>query len=164
MNNSLYTITQDYLAAFEALEIDPETGEVTNAELLETLGGEFDEKVESVAMYIKNLEAFAAQISVEEKKLAERRKYIERKSERLSEYLARCLEMAGRDRFDTARAALSFRRSASVTIENADVLPMDFIKETITYSPDKSAIKRALQSGVPVRGATLVEKRHLQIK
>lgn len=96
MNASLYEITREYLEALDHLEIDEETGEILNAEELDKLAGAFDEKVESVACYIKNLTAFAGDLKEEEANLAKRRKSAEKKVDywRLSEELEKRSEGA----------------------------------------------------------------------
>ena len=43
-------------------------------------------------------------------------------------------------------------------------LPADFVVETVTTKPDKTAIKKAIQAGEDVTGASLVENRNIQIK
>lgn len=84
MNNSLFEITREYLEAFDRLEVDEETGEILNFEAVDALGGAFEEKAESVACYIKNLEAFIASLKTEESSMAERRKSAERKVDNIS--------------------------------------------------------------------------------
>lgn len=162
--NSLYEISHDYLVALDNLEIDMETGEILNYEAVDALTGQFEEKAESVACYIKNLDAFAASIKAEEFKLAERRKNAERKADNLKKYLTSCLDAVNREKLETARTKVSFRKSVQVSIADEAVLPADFKVETVTVKPDKTAIKKAIQDGQEVNGASLVENRNIQIK
>ena len=147
MNNSLYEITREYLEAFDRLEVDEETVEILNFEALDALDGVFEEKAESVACYIKNLEAFIGSLKTEELSLAERRKSAERKVDNMKKYLTSCLDAAGRDKVETAKVRVSFRKSVSVNIEDEGVLPSYFILETVSTKPDKTAIKKAIQAG-----------------
>ena len=55
-----------------------------------------------------------------------------------------------------------YHMKETVFLEKA--LPADFVVETVTTKPDKTAIKKAIQSGQEVSGASLVENRNLQIK
>ena len=71
MNNTLYEISADFLAALEAIEVDPDTGELLNADQLDALSAAFDEKAEATALYIKNLTAFVGDVKAEEAALAE---------------------------------------------------------------------------------------------
>ena len=54
MNVSLYEISADFLKALDGLEVDEETGEITNFDAVEALNAQFEDKAESVACYIKN--------------------------------------------------------------------------------------------------------------
>ena len=145
MNNTLYEITDKYLKVLDNLEIDEETGEILNAEELDELSGAFEEKSEAVACYIKNSEVFIGDLKAEEANLAKRRKQTEKRIDYLKNVLTACLDAAGRDKVEKA-------------------LPADFVVETVTTKPDKTAIKKAIQSGQEVSGASLVENRNLQIK
>ena len=147
MNNTLYEITDKYLKVLDNLEIDEETGEILNAEELDELSGAFEEKSEAVACYIKNSEVFIGDLKAEEANLAKRRKQTEKRIDYLKNVLTACLDAAGRDKVETTKA-----------------LPADFVVETVTTKPDKTAIKKAIQSGQEVSGASLVENRNLQIK
>ena len=62
MTNTLYEISADFLAALDAMEVDPDTGELLNADQLDALSAAFDEKAEATALYIKNLTAFVGNV------------------------------------------------------------------------------------------------------
>ena len=79
MNVSLYEISADFLKALDGLEVDEETGEIMNFDAVEALDAQFEDKAESVACYIKNLSAFAADLKAEEENLSTRRKTVERR-------------------------------------------------------------------------------------
>lgn len=71
MNVSLYEISADFLKALDGLEVDEETGEIMNFDAVEALDAQFEDKAESVACYIKNLSAFAADLKAEEENLVD---------------------------------------------------------------------------------------------
>lgn len=162
--NSLYEIGHGYLTALDALEIDEETGEILNFEAVDALSDQFEEKAESVACYIKNLDAFAASLKSEESNLSERRKSAERKADNLKKYLASCLDAVNKDKLETTRAKVSFRKSVQVSILDEAKLPKKFMVKTVTSKPDKTEIKKAIQDGKKVAGASLIENRNIQIK
>ena len=152
MTNTLYEISADFLAALDAMEVDPDTGELLNADQLDALSAAFDEKAEATALYIKNLTAFVSNVKAEEAALAERRKTAEKRVERLKDLLASSMLSVGRD------------KSTQVQIDDEGALPPDFVTTTVTTKPDKTAIKKAIQAGQAVAGAALVENQNLQIK
>lgn len=164
MNVSLYEISADFLKALDGLEVDEETGEIKNFDAVESLNAQFEEKAESVACYIKNLAAFADDLKAEEDTLSARRKSAERRIDSMKKYLTSCLESVGKDKVETVRARISFRKSVQVQIEDEAALPADYVTTTVTKSPDKTAIKKAIQGGQDVTGASLIEKRNIQIK
>ncbi len=164
MNVSLYEISTDFLKALDGLEVDEETGEIKNFDAVESLNAQFEEKAESVACYIKNLAAFADDLKAEEDTLSARRKSAERRIDSMKKYLTSCLESVGKDKVETVRARISFRKSVQVQIEDEAALPADYVTTTVTKSPDKTAIKKAIQGGQDVTGASLIEKRNIQIK
>lgn len=164
MNASLYEISADFLSALESLEVDPDTGELLNADQFEAISAAFDEKAEATALYIKNLNVFISGAKAEEAALAERRKAAENRVERLKGFLASAMQTVGRNKVETAKAKISFRKSTQVQIDDEGALPVDFVTTTITTKPDKTAIKKAIQAGQAVAGAVLVENQNLQIK
>ena len=164
MTNTLYEISADFLAALDAMEVDPDTGELLNADQLDALSAAFDEKAEATALYIKNLTAFVGNVKAEEAALAERRKTAEKRVERLKDLLASSMLSVGRDKVETARTKIGFRKSTQVQIDDEGALPPDFVTTTVTTKPDKTAIKKAIQAGQAVAGAVLVENQNLQIK
>ena len=89
MNVSLYEISADFLKALDGLEVDEETGEITNFDAVEALNAQFEDKAESVACYIKNLTAFVADLKTEEDALAARRKTAERRVDSVKKYLTK---------------------------------------------------------------------------
>ncbi len=147
--------------------VDVETGEIDMekaAEYLETLQLERSEKVESIALFIKNLKSDAEKIKDEEKSLKARREAKERKADWLSEYLKSSMLQSGDKKFETARVVLSFRSSKQVVVDDLEKLDKAYITEKITYAADKNAIKEAIANGVEVVGARIEEKQNLQIK
>lgn len=154
-------------AALEALleQVDPETGElVCDLDALEELNLARDEKLENIALYIKDLTAEAKAIRDEELALAARRKPLENKAARLKDYLTEQLQG---EKFQTPRVAVSWRTSRAVNLQPEF---MEWAKEHdrfLRYSdpePDKKAITDALKAGETVPGAELVTNVSMQIK
>lgn len=139
-----------------------ETGEVWDDEAFEALEMERKDKLEAVALYVKNCESDAQAIKEEERSLAERRKVLENRAQRMRDYVQRSMETFGDDRLETPRVALSFRRSSVVELDEGVELPERFLR--VKVEADKTAIKAAIKSGEHVDGARIVERRTLQVK
>ena len=143
------------------LEIDEETGEVLNADELDQITMARDEKIENIALWVKDLLAEADAIKAEEQALAKRRKQAENKADWLKRYVAQALEG---EKFKTPRVAISYRTSEAVEILDEDLIPEEFLMIKTEYKPDKKAIKDELKVGGEVEGAVLVKRTSLQIK
>lgn len=164
---TLYEIDHGLAEAFEKA-IDPETGEIIDEEAwatLEALQMAREDKLENVALWVKDLNAEAAAVREEEKNLAKRRQSAEKKAESLKGYLAYALN--GAERFKTAKVAISWRRSETVELlEGVDpvTLPLEYQRVKVSVEPDKTKLKDALKAGEEIPGVELVEKQNLQIK
>lgn len=134
--------------------------------------GEFEQKAENVAAYIKSLNAEINDLKDEEKSLKSRRQVKERQSEWLKNYLLSNMQTIGRTKIDRPMAKLSIRQNAeSVQIaDEKEFVRMCEEKELDRFlrfkAPeiDKSAVKKALQSGQKVQGAWLTRTQSLIIK
>lgn len=162
--NSLYEISKDYLTVLDSLEIDEETGEIMNSDALDAVSDELEAKAENVACYIKDLKAYAEAVKAEGEALAKRRKAAENKAESLKQYLASCMDMAGKNKLETARCRIGFRKTSIVNILDETKIPAAYMVEKITYTPSKTAISEAIKAGEAVPGACVEEKRSVQIR
>ena len=164
INQNIDAVLGSDLQAEETLT-DVETGEVISVgQLLDGLEMDFKEKIDNIACYIKNLTADIEAIKAEEKNLADRRKVKENKIESLKRYLSDGLTMAGYQKFETARCALSFRKSKQVEIQEGTELPAEYITTKIVEQADKKALKEAIEAGEIIDGVSIVEKSNIQIK
>lgn len=140
--------------------IDQETGEIIDVEQLNALQIERETKIESVALWIKDLTAEAAAYKAEKLAFAERQKAAEEKAESLKKWLENAL---GGANFKTTKAAVSFRKTQSVQVSDIWALGEEFVKYS-DPTPDKNAIKAALKAGQEINGAELVESISCSIK
>lgn len=153
---SLYEIDQAILEC-----LDFETGEILDAERLDSLQMERQEKVESVALWIKNLSADAIAFKAEKEAFVEREKAALKKIESLKNWLSWALDG---QKFSTWRCAVTFRKSEAVEIEDDCKLPQYLLNEKVTYTPNKTAIKEAIKAGEEIPGCKLVERMNPTIK
>lgn len=157
---TLYEIDQNIMALID------EDGEITNPEAFDELQITRSEKLEGIACWIKNLKSDAAAIKAEEDVLAERRRTIENKIKSLSEFLSNTL--AGQ-KFSTPRVSVSYRTSKALEIADNDtfVAWASMFNPSllrIKRDPDKKAITDAINGGMDVPGAQIVERKSMQVK
>lgn len=160
--SKLYEINQTLLNLRETEDgiICTLTGELLTTADLEKLAVEKDKVIENLACWYKELETDADGIDAEIKRLQERKKAKKNKAEQLKKVLAD--ELNGK-KFETAKCAMSFRKSSSVVVDNEDSIPGGYLVEQ-KPKVDKTAIKKALNAGVEVAGCHLETKNNLQIK
>jgi hypothetical protein len=120
------------------------------------------EKIEGIVNYIKDLQSDAKAIKEEEETLKARRQAKENKADSLKEFISQYLINTERDRFETSKCVLSFRKSQAVAIFDELVIPDEYRKFTLSF--DKAGMKDKLKSGEIIPGASLQENKSLQIK
>lgn len=163
---SLYEINNDFIQVLEnGFLVDEETGEITFKEdALNDLDLEFNQKVDNIACYIKDIESLNQAIKDEKKALDERLKVNDRKVENLKKYVSSSLKMRDMNKLETARNKITFRKSKSVNVINESLLADEYFTEKITKTVNKTAIKKAIESGLTVEGAEIKENRNVVIK
>lgn len=146
----------------EALQecFDLETGEIINVEKFEELQLEREQKLENIACWIKNLDADAEALKTQKMAFSERQKATEAKAESLRNYLQYALQNTN---FKTVNVEVKFRKTQKVEISDFSKLKEDFLKYS-EPTADKTAIKKAIQSGQVVEGAELIENMSMSIK
>lgn len=159
---TLYQLTGDLLTLQQMIEDGAEGLEDT----LESIQLSVEEKLEGYAMVIKNIESDVEGLKAEEKRLAERRKRMEREIERMKQSMATSLDTVEPDkkgvkRLKTEKFTFSFRKSSSVQIVDESKIPEEFFKVERTISRSELTAKLKEQE---VPGAELVEKQSLQIR
>jgi len=130
---------------------------------LEALNEAKEDKMESIALYYKEMQAEADAIKAEAENLANRAKSTQKKADSLKAYLSRILQEDGMEKFSTARVKVTFRSSEAVIVDE-DNVSKTYLKKNIKYVPDKTAIKEALKAGKKVKGAYLETRQNIQIK
>lgn len=157
---TLYEIEQAILDT-----VDIETGEVIDVEKLDALTMERDRKIEGIALWVKNLDAEAKAYKEEKESFAQKQKVAENKAKSLKEFLSHYLDGTA---FKSTKVNVSFRNSKAVDVFSMDeLMNYDDCDSYLKYSeptPDKTAIKNAINSGVEIPGCRIVENSNIQIK
>lgn len=169
---NLYQINAEIEQLENAVEdgmlIDEETGELlTFEQALDQLHMMKTEKVENIALLIRNLDAESIALRAEEERFTKRRKAAEAKSERLRTYLLNALtrEDGTTEKVKTNRVHVSVRLSGpSVAFSDEALIPKEFKITKIECTPDKKQIKEVLSRGIEVPGAYLKRGRSIVIK
>lgn len=168
---TLYGISKEMIAMEKLWEmaIDEETGEVKDAALLEELQQGIEttlkEKSADIVKYYKNRDSLIESIDKEIKRLQELKKIGEKKQDSFKNYIKMCMEKMGVKKIETSNGNISLRKTPeSVELIDEEIIPEKF-KTTIQLEKiSKTDIKKALQEGEEVPGATLKRGMSINIK
>ena len=168
MSNSLWEITQEFLALASLIE---EAGGEATDEVQEELAisrENFAHKAEGYSKLILKWESEIEAASAEEKRIKAIKKTKENAVARLKDTLKAALLVFGHEdakgvkRFETPLLKLSTRRSYAVEVTDENALPPGCF--VVKREVSKSAIKEMLESGASLEGAQMKENVSLQIK
>ena len=160
----LYEIDQEILAC-----VDMETGEILDPEKLDALQIEREQKLEGVALWIKDLKAEAEAVKEEADKLTARKKAVENKIDGLKNWLLYALNG---EKLKTPRCNVYQTHSQKVVIDDEKAL-VDMLmtspfgeKFLRVKEPeiDKNALKDSMKQGYEYEFAHLEQTESVVIK
>lgn len=132
--------------------------------LLETLELTAIEKAEAIANLISHYESEAECRSTEISRLAKLSKADNNKAEWLRNYLTGNVQALG-GKVDTPNYKLSLRKSSAVNVMDLGLIPGKYLREIpAKFEADKTTIKKALEAGEEIPGASIETRFNLQIK
>lgn len=161
---TLYGITAELNGILAQLE---EMGGEITPELEQALAineEQFVAKAEDYGHAILNLKGMAAAANAEKERLAGLQKFYENAQKRLTDALSNAMQVFGHDKVEDATMRLSLRHSTATEVDDIEKVPAEYKTTKVEVVADKTAIKKAIQSGEAVPGAHLVENVSLQIK
>jgi len=141
-------------------------GELTDEQINDLIAARTQSitKLKGLCNLLKLLESKIAVCKIRQKEVLESRKHAEQILARLGSRLAEWVDEQGKS-YHCEEYELKSRRSTSVSIPDGWDNPMFCsIEMKRVVTPDKKAIKEALQSGEEVVGAALIERCNLTIK
>lgn len=141
--------------------VDTEDGEILNLQQFEALQMERDAKIEGMCCYIKNKLAEADAIDAEAYTLSHRSGVIRKEVERCKAYLAGALYG---EKFETPRCKITWRKSEVCNVLSMEEIPDEYKRTKVTVDADKTAIKKAIKSGMEIPGAEVIQKLNMTLK
>lgn len=139
----LYEYTADYLAVQDMLnraENDEEYAEAYR--WLTDIEAGFDDKVENMVKFIRELEAETAALKSEEERLNNRRKSIDNKIKYIKDYIKDSMIAADKQRVNGTLFTITVAQTPlAVDVSDVTVVPTEF-RIPQPDKPDKTAIKK----------------------
>jgi hypothetical protein len=165
MKQPLYSLSQEYLAAYETLCSLEDMPEEAIKDTLQGLEGQIEHKAVNIAAIIKNFESDSEAIKTLEANLSIRRKALEKRTERLKDYLLNNLNAVGIKKVFSTQLEIRIQKNpAKVIIDSDKDLHANYIKVKEIREPDKLKIKEAIESGEEIKGVRLEQSDRLVIK
>jgi hypothetical protein len=161
--NNLFQITSKARELSLALESGELTEELENELVINQT--ELQEKAINYGYAMRSLESDVSIIDEEMKRLAALKKAKTGAIDRMKESVLNAMLIYGIEKVTSPTLNLSVRNNPeSVDIPMTELLDAKFLVTKTTVTPDKVAIKKAIQNGENVEGATLVRTQSLVIK
>ena len=133
-------------------------------DLQELISIELEKKSNNIIYAIKNLEGNNIAIDAEIERLKAIKERNIKNVDSIKNHILNFMKTNNIDKIQTDLATFSFRKSKSTQIDNIELLPQEFVTVKQTFQPDKTAIKKAIEAGKEVTGASVIENVSLQIK
>lgn len=149
----LYELAGALAQLREAMYGEEDAGDEAVRAVFDSIEGALEAKVEGCAKVLKQLQADADVIREEEVRLAARRKSIENNRERLRGYIRDNMKLAGEAKIKTPLFTIWLAGGKDKLVVDEDVVPKEY--QVATWSPDKKAIRAALERGEVIEGARL---------
>lgn len=153
MAETLYEMTSATQTLYEMLMND-EIDEQTFNDTVEGMGA--IEKVEGYCQVISRMNAEAEMFKNEIDRLTKRKKSLENNANWLKGQLLNFYNANGGKKIKAGTFVVSTKKNAYVDISNESKIPKKYC--TVKVSPNKTDIKKAIDSGIKVRGASIQER------
>jgi hypothetical protein len=160
MGKNLFRINEDIFRLYQ--QIDDNGGELTPEleEQLTITENDRESKCEGYVSVIRMFKSKSQLLKDEAKRLLDAARTYDKSIERLEDNLLSSVVQLGN--IKTNFVSISTRRNKSVEIANDVEIPLQY--QRVKIEANKTAIKEAIESGIDVPGATIVEKFSLLIR
>ena len=166
MTITLYNLASEYRAQLETLA-DLDLPEEVVQDTLESLGGELEIKTQSVIGFSRHLEKLAESIKSAEAEMAQRRKIIEARVERMKHYVLDAMLDNNIQKIECPYFVVGVAKNPpSVDVFDEATIPQDYFVEQPAPPPrlDKKLVMKAIKDGFEVPGCRLNQSVRLSIK
>ena len=157
---TLYEMTQQAQELYELLQSE-EIDEQVFLDTLEAIGTE--EKIEGYCQVIKELQADFDKYKAETDRLTARMKTAKNGIDRLKNSLLTFLKVSGQSKVKVGTFAVSIGTSKQINILDEALIPTEY-KTPQPDKIDKTAIKKAIESGLDVAGAEIIINEGVRIR
>lgn len=168
--SALYILTNEYLALAEKLAgLDLDAATVADTIEASGLMDDLTSKAQGLEYVARGALAHNAAIDAEIARLQALKAGREKVAQGLRDYLKDNMERAGIEKIECPMFKISIRKNPpAVELLDSASLPAEYWTtpepKPPVAAPDKAAIKKALQAGIDVAGARLIQNTRLEVK
>lgn len=160
----LYEITENLKQLSQMIEDGVDESQLIDA--LNDVNEAFEEKAKSILFLIRNIEGNIELSKIEESRLSNRRKSMEKQLDSIKSYLIMNMAESGKTKIDNGVIKASYiKPKPSLMLSDESVIPDEYRVPKVTISIDKKLLLADLKEGKEVKGASIGEsKAGLSIK
>tara|TARA_R100000808_G_scaffold10395_1_gene27647 strand:- start:22015 stop:22554 length:540 start_codon:yes stop_codon:yes gene_type:complete len=126
---NLYELSEQYKTLVDFAEEE----DVDISEVLLGIAETLDQRMESLVLSVKTLEAQSAVVDSEITRLKDKKKAINNHVTRIKDYMRQLLEASGRTKAGGTLGSVNIQNSPlSLVVDDENVIPSDFMKATLT--------------------------------
>lgn len=161
---TIYELTDDYLNLLEAMQ-DPDYDPEIIQEMLVDAEGSLEEKADSYAKVMKELQAKEVGIDAEIKRLQAMKKNLTTNEDRIKDTLQMMMEATGKTKFKTSLFSFGIQNNPPKVVvdKGIDDLPLEYL---VPQDPtiNKTLIMEKLKAGEVLEFAHLEQGQSLRIR
>lgn len=160
----LYEITENLKQLGQMIKDGVDESQLIDA--LNDVNEAFEEKAKSILFLIRNIEGNIELSKIEETRLSNRRKSMEKQLDSIKSYLIMNMAESGKTKIDNGVIKASYiKPKPSLMLSDESLVPDSYKVPKVTIGIDKKALLADLKEGKEVEGASIGEsKAGLSIK
>jgi len=154
----LYEITENLRQLGQMIEDGVEESQLIDA--LNDVNEAFEEKAKSILFLIRNIEGNIELSKLEEARLSNRRKSMEKQLDSIKAYLVMNMAESGKTKIDNGVIKASYIKPKPVLVlSDENAIPDSYKNPKVTISIDKKLILSDLKEGKEIEGASIGESK-----
>lgn len=152
----LHEIAKEYREVAALADSDDEGMAQAVIDTLEAVGGEFEQKAQTLVRITLNRDSDIAALEAEIKRLEGRKQVIVNQQQSFKDYLRTNMEATGITKISCPLFSITLAKGReSVVVDNENAIPDELMRVKTEIAPDKAAIAAKIKAGEEVPGARL---------
>ena len=152
----LHEIAKEYREVAALADSDEEGMAQAVIDTLEAVGGEFEQKAQTLVRITLNRDSDIAALEAEIKRLEGRKQVIVNQQQSFKDYLRKNMEATGITKISCPLFSITLAKGReSVVVDDENSIPDELMRVKTEIAPDKTAIAAKIKAGEEVPGARL---------